>query len=123
MIPDNYRNKMPIPTLEQFTTYNLYFKGEVLGRSVSRQDRDQIKTQYPTATIEKEADTVGYEKAKTAYKEEASRLEKLFWEDLAAEYEVSNHPKRATLEKIVKLQGGSFEDQVDFYELLLELIK
>jgi hypothetical protein len=108
MDTDKYKNAVPYPEKQDYTKYNLYYKGKVLGARLTAEERDKLKESHPGATVEKDFDESAYKTAHLAYQEGESDVIERFWRDFAKEEGIStNHPKFEILKRYAWDHGHS----------------
>lgn len=84
---EKYTNTLPRPRKQDFTTYYHYKGGEFLGKTDNK---------YPLAVgavVETIVDEEAYQEAKGAYYKAKSDVKQQFFDDLAEELGITNHPK------------------------------
>ena len=97
MKPFDYYSKssIPYPAKQDYTTYYVYDKGEVIGKFAAF-DRSKpcLGGLYPNAVIQDVLDEDAFKAQQARHNEERSRLEQEFQDDLFDEFGVSDNPKR-----------------------------
>ncbi len=64
-----------------------------------------------------------YQKQMNDWYSRLSACKNVFWEDLAKEFEVTNHKKLERLEDIVRGHTSNLQEQYDLYSDLVDLMK
>ncbi len=110
---DVYKNELPYPMKPK--------KPIIKSTNPTVQDIEN----YTIALEQYEKDMPEYEKVKAAYYEEGTRLDTLFWNDIADELGIINNPKRYKLQAIAYDRGhsGGYEEVYGHMLALVELIR
>lgn len=85
---EKYTNTARYPRKQDFTTYYHYIGGECIGQS---NDRSPLLS---GAVIEKVVDEEAYKEAQDAYYKAESDVKQQFFDELAEELDITNHPKK-----------------------------
>lgn len=109
---DKYKNTLPYPTKEQFTTKFWYKEGQTIARQLPGQSIEYLVTNIApnrdirtlNAICETTVDEEGLRVARRAYGEETARLTAQFKADLFEDLGISDHPMRE------KLYSKAWED-------------
>lgn len=111
-----YKNSLPWPSRNQI--YKLMNKPS---KDLTAEELNRIVTyKKDQETIEQE-----YRDARLLYNSEEARLDRLFFDDLAAEFGVTGHPKLAKLERLAWDHGhaSGLNEVASYYSDYVELIK
>lgn len=85
---EKYTITLPRPRKQDFTTYYHYKSGKYIGQS---------NDSFPMivgAVVEKSVDEDAYKAAQDAYYNEEAKIKKMFFDDMAEEFCITNHPKK-----------------------------
>lgn len=114
---DNYINRATYPHRSDFNTYNVYLKGNVIGRGISRDEKNEHMKNHPGCIVESEFDQEKFLAVRDAYYAEEGRMIDLFWSDTFDELGIDkDHPKAHLLRGIAWEQGHSSGLQEVFYK-------
>ena len=97
MKPFGYYSKssIPYPVKQDYTTYYVYDKGEVIGKFAAwEKSQAVLQGLYPNAVIQYVLDEDSFRAQQARHNKERSRLEEEFQTDLFDEFGVSDNPKR-----------------------------
>jgi hypothetical protein len=97
MKPFDYYSKSttPYPVKQDYTTYYVYDKGEVIGKFAAwERSKAVLEGLFPNAVVQSVLDEDSFEAHQRVYREEQFGLEEKFQNDLFDEFGVSDNPKR-----------------------------
>lgn len=126
---EKYYHKAPYPRPENFTTYYVYNKGEVLATLTSEEASgySDLSKAFSEAIIQKVVDKDAWGKAKKEYDEAVKAKENQFWEDAAEALGIHpSHPKLPILRSLAYEYGHSYgsyyEHMFDYFEEFAQLL-
>ena len=97
MKPFDYYSKVqtPYPVKQDYTTYYVYDKGEVIGKFAAwERSKAVLEGLFPNAVIQAVLDEDAFKEHQAQYNEETQKLAQEFEDDLFDEFGVSDNPKR-----------------------------
>jgi hypothetical protein len=130
---DAYKNKLPYPSIGDFTTTFWYKNGKVVARRSANQTLPTILDAYAVDSpsrlkgclSEKVTDKDAFYKARQAYIDESNRLQGQFERDLLEDLGIAGHPKAKTLFTMAweRAHGDGFESVYTEADELADLIR
>lgn len=121
-----FKNNFPYPSKSDFTRYNIYGGGKVLGVNKTILESNEIRLGSLVSTIiEATTDEAAYKEALHNYRREQSRIEELFQDCLYEEFGVVDNPKKDKCMSLAWSMGHSsgYNEVWNYFSELVELIK
>lgn len=115
-------NPIEFKQAKDFYNYNAYKDGVVLGSNLTKEQLQEIKEICKNPIVETIDNKDAYNAWKAEYSTNKLRLEREFWNDLAEQFEVTEHPKRQILQVIVKEMADNSGDLDELYNLYSDLV-
>ena len=96
MKPFDYYSKPQTfyPDKKDYITFFVYDKGKLLYEG-NTYTKSELKTSFPNAVIQEVLDEDAYKAHRKEYNTESAKLEQEFQDDLFAEFNVTDNPKRS----------------------------
>jgi len=127
MKPFDYYSKPKTlyPDKKDYTTFYAYDKGECLNiRSNFYTSKREVEGDYPNAVIQEVLDEDAYKAHRKNYDAECAKLEQEFQDDLFAEFNVTDNPKRFKCFQIAWDEGHAYghSEVYSYFSDFVELI-
>lgn len=121
---EDYVCRQVYPRKEDYSTYNVYFEGKILGNKLNKNEKDKIKLQYPKALVERYDDEESFGSAVSRYYSSRNALREKFWLDAIRELEIEESSKLQTWRELVETYKGgeTYEEMFEFASQLALLI-
>lgn len=121
----DYENTVHYPTKSEYTTTFYYKNGQLVYTQLPDNPYGPTLNTTKGATVERVVDEARYQEARTAFRDESTRLYELFKQDLFEYLGVENNPKKDKLFSTAWEMGhsGGYSEVLGFAEELVELIQ
>ena len=128
MKPFDYYSKQQTayPNKKDYTTFYAYDKGECLDiRPNFYTSKREVESDYPNAVIQEVLDENAYKARQQEYRDERSKLDEEFQNDLFEDYNVTNNPKRFKCFELAWEHGHSsgHSEVYNYFGDFVELIR
>ena len=129
MKPFDYYSKLQTlyPNKKDYITIYVYDKGEVVTKTRAfEKSKKVLMDEYPNAVIQEVLDEEAYQAHRKEYDDESAKLDQEFQDDLFAEFNVTDNPKRIKCFELAWDKGHAYGYQEvygyfsDFVELIYD---
>ena len=118
---DSY-NKLPArPRKDDFKTWFVYLRGEVIGKNLTQEEKSHLIQEHPKAMTEFVLDDTSYRAALDKHNTDYTIVTQTFRHGLYYLENVMDHPKADRMFDIARDERSSWVESAEFFETLVDL--